>query len=208
MDPYRILPYRIILLIFFFFLLRLHEGWATAVQGGQFATGSIQVGGLELREHTTFTKIWTAVPLNSSDSSATFFSPSSLPSGFFPLGSHAQPHTPNPSPPRALIARDTSNSLASPTDFTVLFSSNFSSPSPVFFWLPYLLLATSPPATSSPPPHKNPLSPPSAASPTTSSNHAIPTPQPGPPNRTSLSPSTSPTPSAPSSPAVNLLFIA
>ncbi|PKU79242.1 uncharacterized protein LOC110105450 [Dendrobium catenatum] len=129
MDPYRIL----VLLSFF---LRLHEGWATAVQGGQFAKGSIEVGGLELREHTTFTKIWTAAPLNSGDSSATFFSPSSLPSGFFPLGSHAQSHTPNPSPTRALIARDTANSLASPTDFTVLFSSNFSSPSPVFFWLP------------------------------------------------------------------------
>ncbi|KAL0926798.1 hypothetical protein M5K25_003050 [Dendrobium thyrsiflorum] len=121
---------------FFIFVLCFHEREAVAVQGGQFAKGSIEVAGVQLREHYTFTEIVTAAPLRSGDSGATFFFPSSLPSGFFPLGSHAQAHTSNSSPPRALIARDTCASLASPTDFTLLFSTNSSSPSPAFFWLP------------------------------------------------------------------------
>ncbi|KAK8919181.1 hypothetical protein KSP39_PZI021541 [Platanthera zijinensis] len=124
-----------ILMLFFSFLC-CHGLKSTEVPGDQFGKGVIHIGDIELREVSTFTRIWSPGLLPAGG--ATFYSPSSLPSGFFPLGSHAQPHNPNPLPRRALIARDTSHSsspsLAAPAGFTLLFSTN-SSPS-AHFWLP------------------------------------------------------------------------
>lgn len=142
--------HRILHHIFFCFFIFFHgchgrKNAAFPVSGGQFAKGSISIDGLELREFSTFTYIWSTTLLGSGnggdggDGGATFFSPSSLPSGFFPLGSHALLHTHNHSLHRVLIARDTSPSsspsLAVPTDFTLLFSTN-SSYSSAHFWVP------------------------------------------------------------------------
>lgn len=123
-----------ILLLFFSFLC-CHGLKSIEVPGGQFGTGAIRIGEIELREITAF------LPTGG----ATLFSPSSLPSGFFHLGS------PNPSSPRTLIARDTSHSsspsLSPPINFTLLFSTNSSRiwlllPPPGFSPVGYLITSS------------------------------------------------------------------
>ncbi|XP_020587169.1 uncharacterized protein LOC110029284 isoform X2 [Phalaenopsis equestris] len=106
----------------------------SSLSGGGFGKGSIDLGGLEVRQVSTFTKLWSAA----GNGGATFFFPSFIPSGFYPLGAYAQPNK-NRFFGRLLVARDNiagdgggTVALAAPTDFTLIWSSSDGG----YFWLP------------------------------------------------------------------------
>ncbi|KAL1532266.1 hypothetical protein AAHA92_32295 [Salvia divinorum] len=98
-------------------------------QGGGFATGEIDLGGLQVRQVTTFRKISTA------DSGAAFLEPSSIPDGFSMLGCYAQPSH-QPLFGWVLVAKtnaadQSGQILKQPTDYTLV-SNNDNA----HFWLP------------------------------------------------------------------------
>ncbi|KAL0903662.1 hypothetical protein M5K25_028056 [Dendrobium thyrsiflorum] len=105
----------------------------SSVSGGGFGKGSIDLGGLEVLQVSTFTKIWSA---GGDVGGASFFFPSSIPTGFYALGAYAQPNK-NRFFGRVLVARDIAgdggaNALAAPEDFTLIWSSSDGG----YFWLP------------------------------------------------------------------------
>lgn len=102
---------------------------------GGFAKGSIDLGGLEVRQVTTFTKVWSTMQGGADGLGATFFKPSPVPAGFSVLGHYAQPNN-RPLFGRVLVARAAGASsaiLAPPVDFTLVWSSPDGAAS---FWLP------------------------------------------------------------------------
>lgn len=60
--------------------------------GGEFARGTIDLGGLEICQVSTFTKVWTTHEGGLDNLGATFFEPSTVPDGFFTLGCYSQPN--------------------------------------------------------------------------------------------------------------------
>ncbi|KAG6521132.1 uncharacterized protein LOC122051926 [Zingiber officinale] len=111
--------------------------------GGQFAKGSIDLGGLEVRQVSTFSSVWATHGGGPDDLGATFFRPSSLPAGFSPLGYYAQSNN-RPLFGWLLVGRDIGSggdvALAKPSDYTLLWSSESSSnlkqDGHGYFWLP------------------------------------------------------------------------
>uniref|UniRef100_A0A0D9X0Q0 DUF946 domain-containing protein n=2 Tax=Leersia perrieri TaxID=77586 RepID=A0A0D9X0Q0_9ORYZ len=107
--------------------------WPSSVSDGGFAKGSIDLGGLEVRQVTTFAKVWSA---GQNGGGATFFKPSPVPAGFFTLGHYAQPND-RPLFGHVLVARDVSSGtgalLAPPLDYKLVWSSQDGSG---HFWLP------------------------------------------------------------------------
>ncbi|CAN6199558.1 unnamed protein product [Urochloa humidicola] len=102
---------------------------------GGFAKGSIDLGGLEVRKITTFTKVWSTTQGGQDGVGATFFKPSPVPAGFSVLGHYAQ-HNNRPLFGHVLVARDTSGTgalLAAPVDYTLVWSSPDGAG---HFWLP------------------------------------------------------------------------
>ncbi|GJN11253.1 hypothetical protein PR202_ga29431 [Eleusine coracana subsp. coracana] len=108
---------------------------------GGFATGVIDLGGLEVRQVTTFAKVWSTTHGGEDGQGATFFEPAPVPAGFSVLGHYAQPNN-RPLFGRVLVARDASSGtttggaspfLAPPLDFTLVWSSPDDAAS---FWLP------------------------------------------------------------------------
>ncbi|XP_071718598.1 hypothetical protein At1g04090-like [Rutidosis leptorrhynchoides] len=94
-------------------------------QGGGFASGSIDLGGLVVTHVTSFKKIWS---MNEGGSGTTFYDPVSIPRGFSSLGSYAHPNN-IPLFGNFLVAKDVSNnpvkpSLKSPTDYVLKWSSH------------------------------------------------------------------------------------
>ncbi|KAL3651034.1 hypothetical protein CASFOL_007437 [Castilleja foliolosa] len=59
-------------------------------QGGGFATGEIDLGGLKIRKISSFHKTWAAYAEGPDNLGVTFFEPSSIPDGFSMLGAYAQ----------------------------------------------------------------------------------------------------------------------
>ncbi|KAJ6849304.1 uncharacterized protein M6B38_269945 [Iris pallida] len=110
--------------------------------GDGFADGSIDLGGLEVRQISDFAKVWATGEGGEGDLGATFFAPSSVPDGFFALGSYAQPND-RPLFGWVLVAKDTSGggggSLARPVDYSLVWSSessNVKRDGNGYFWLP------------------------------------------------------------------------
>ncbi|KAL0324117.1 UNVERIFIED_CONTAM: hypothetical protein Scaly_2378800 [Sesamum calycinum] len=62
------------------------------MQGWWFGSGVIDLGGLQVRQLSSFKKVWAAYAGGPGNLGATFFEPSSIPDGFSMLGSYAQPN--------------------------------------------------------------------------------------------------------------------
>ncbi|KAI3739495.1 hypothetical protein L2E82_29901 [Cichorium intybus] len=95
--------------------------------GEGFATGTIDLGDLHVCQVSSFTKIWVALEGGPDNRGATFYEPSSIPDGFFMLGSYSQSNT-RPLFGSILAGKSVANepspsSLATPTDFSLIWSS-------------------------------------------------------------------------------------
>ncbi|CAM0906438.1 unnamed protein product [Alopecurus aequalis] len=111
------------------------QSWPSS--DGGFAKGSIDLGGLEARQVTTFDKVWSTAQGGQDGLGATFYKPSPVPTGFFTLGYYAQPNNRQLSG-HVLVARDASGTgalLAPPLDYTLVWSSGQDGGAG-FFWLP------------------------------------------------------------------------
>ncbi|KAL5708555.1 hypothetical protein ACHQM5_019340 [Ranunculus cassubicifolius] len=109
-------------------------------QGTGFASGSINLGELEVCQITKFSKIWEVLEGGPDDLGATFYEPRPIPDGFFMLGCYAQPNN-KPLSGWILAAKDTSSSeaLKMPTDYTLVSSSSslkIKKTGEGYFWLP------------------------------------------------------------------------
>uniref|UniRef100_A0A1J3IJG5 Vacuolar protein sorting-associated protein 62 n=1 Tax=Noccaea caerulescens TaxID=107243 RepID=A0A1J3IJG5_NOCCA len=111
----------------------------TLPQGGGFARRTIDLGGLEVSQVSTFNKVWCTYEGGPDNLGATFFEPSSIPSGFSILGYYAQPNN------RRLFgwvltARDLSNNtLKPPVDYTLVANTEslkIKQDGPGYFWQP------------------------------------------------------------------------
>ncbi|KAF3330062.1 hypothetical protein FCM35_KLT05393 [Carex littledalei] len=107
-----------------------------------FGSGLIDIGGLELCQVSTFTKVWTALQGGPDDLGISFFRPAQLPAGFFILGHYAQTNN-KPLLGRILVARDATNAavpiLKAPVDFALIWSSQNSDVKQngsAYIWLP------------------------------------------------------------------------
>ncbi|KAM7472420.1 hypothetical protein LguiA_010603 [Lonicera macranthoides] len=111
--------------------------------GEGFASGIIDLGGLQVSQISTFTQIWATHEGGPDNLGATFYEPSSIPQGFFMLGSYSQPNN-KPLFGWVLVAKDTTNdspngSLKMPLDYTLIWSSessNIKQDSKGYIWLP------------------------------------------------------------------------
>ncbi|KAJ9565595.1 hypothetical protein OSB04_001561 [Centaurea solstitialis] len=95
--------------------------------GGAFATGAIDLGGLQVSQVTTFKKIWATNEGGSDNLGATFYDPVAIPDGFYSLGSYAHPNN-IPFFGHTLVGKDASNdpsrpALRSPIDYLLVWSS-------------------------------------------------------------------------------------
>ncbi|XP_058073798.1 hypothetical protein At1g04090-like [Magnolia sinica] len=97
--------------------------------GEGFATGSIDLGGLEVRQISTFTKVWATHEAGPDNLGATFFRPSPIPAGFFMLGCYCQPNN-KPLFGWILVGKGDDNGdeavagvLRKPVDYTLVWSS-------------------------------------------------------------------------------------
>ncbi|KAL3537270.1 hypothetical protein ACH5RR_000636 [Cinchona calisaya] len=93
-------------------------------QGVGFASGTIDLGGLQVCQVSTLNKIWSIQEGGPDNLGATFFEPSSIPNGFFTLGFYSQPNN-IPLYGWVLAAKDSSDQgiLKKPTDYTLVWSS-------------------------------------------------------------------------------------
>ncbi|KAL0464353.1 UNVERIFIED_CONTAM: hypothetical protein Slati_0322900 [Sesamum latifolium] len=108
-------------------LFRLPSPLPSWPAGGGFASGIIDLGGVEVCQVSTFTKVWATQEGGSDNHGATFFEPSSLPDGFFMLGCYGQPNN-KPLFGWVLAGKDATNNLSGgalkpPTDYTLVWSS-------------------------------------------------------------------------------------
>ncbi|KAL2330992.1 hypothetical protein Fmac_018573 [Flemingia macrophylla] len=99
-------------------------------QGGGFATGTINIGEIQLIQISSFNKIWKTIEGGPGNKGATFFEPAGIPEGFFTLGHYSQPNN-KPLFGCVLVAKDDSSSSSSengalkkPIDYTLVWSSN------------------------------------------------------------------------------------
>lgn len=107
--------------------------------GGEFASGIIDLGGLEIQQVSKFDKVWATKEGGPDNLGATFFEPSSIPDGFFMLGCYAQPNN-KPLSGSVLVGKDASDgALKPPTDYTLVWSSDSSKikqDGVAYIWLP------------------------------------------------------------------------
>ncbi|KAK9153335.1 hypothetical protein Sjap_000815 [Stephania japonica] len=113
-------------------------------KGEGFATGTINLGGLEVSQISEFNKIWATHEGGPDNLGATFFEPSPIPKGFFMLGCYAQPNN-KPLSGWVLVGRDdgTDSSrggvLKTPLDYTLVWrseSTGIKQDGNGFIWLP------------------------------------------------------------------------
>ncbi|MED6164315.1 hypothetical protein PIB30_088531 [Stylosanthes scabra] len=112
--------------------------------GNGFSKGSIDLGGLQVSQITTFNKIWASQEGGPDNQGATIFEPSGIPQGFSMLGSYSQPNN------KALfgwvlVAKDLSppntinGTLKQPIDYSLIWTTEslgISQDSNVYVWLP------------------------------------------------------------------------
>ncbi|KAL0302533.1 UNVERIFIED_CONTAM: hypothetical protein Sangu_3096800 [Sesamum angustifolium] len=107
--------------------------------GGEFGSGVIDLGGLQVRQLSSFKKVWAAYAGGPGNLGATFFEPSSIPDGFSMLGSYAQPNN-QPLFGWVLVGKtdaadQSGDILKQPTDYNLVWANN-STQDPAYFWLP------------------------------------------------------------------------
>ncbi|OIV92536.1 hypothetical protein TanjilG_02299 [Lupinus angustifolius] len=115
--------------------------WPSGV--GSFASGTIDLGGLQVSQISTFNKVWAAHEGGPDNVGATVFEPIGIPLGFFMLGSYIQPNN-RPLFGWVLVAKDVSLSiingtLKQPLDYKLVWSSaleKIKQDSTVYVWLP------------------------------------------------------------------------
>ncbi|KAL3651035.1 hypothetical protein CASFOL_007438 [Castilleja foliolosa] len=117
-------------------IFKLPSSLPTWPQGGGFATGEIDLGGLKIRKISSFQKIWSANEGGPDNLGATFFEPSLIPDGFSMLGAYAQPNN-QPLFGWVLLGKTNSSDesgeiLKPPIDYTLLANT----PQNTYFWLP------------------------------------------------------------------------
>ncbi|KAK0574254.1 hypothetical protein LWI29_020467 [Acer saccharum] len=106
--------------------------------GEGFGTGTIDVGGLQVCQISSFTKVWGTHEGGPDNLGATFYEPSSIPQGFFMLGCYAQPNN-RPLFGWVLVGKDDTGSLNKPIDYTLVWSSeslNIKQDGIGYVWLP------------------------------------------------------------------------
>lgn len=95
-------------------------------KGEGFGTGDIDLGGLQLYQISSFNKIWETHEGGPDNLGATFFESSSIPNGYFMLGSYAQPNN-KALFGSVLVGKDRTNgALNQPIDYTLVWSSESS----------------------------------------------------------------------------------
>ncbi|RDY02858.1 hypothetical protein CR513_13634, partial [Mucuna pruriens] len=107
--------------------------------GGDFASGVIDLGGLQVSQISTFNRIWGT----DDNQGFTMFEPSGIPQGFFMLGCYSQPNN-KPLFGWVLVAKDVCTSacnstLKQPIDYTLVWNSEslkISQDGPIYVWLP------------------------------------------------------------------------
>ncbi|KAF5188180.1 vacuolar sorting-associated protein [Thalictrum thalictroides] len=111
-------------------------------QGEGFASGSINLGGLEVCQVSTFNKIWATQEGGPDNLGATFFEPAPLPSGYFMLGCYCQANN-TPLFGWVLAGKDefnaSSSTLQMPVDYKLVWSSESSKikqDGSGYIWLP------------------------------------------------------------------------
>ncbi|KAK6158483.1 hypothetical protein DH2020_005797 [Rehmannia glutinosa] len=115
-------------------IFQLPSSLPTWPSGGDFATGVIDLGGLQVRKISSFQEIWATYEGGPDNLGATFFEPSSIPDGFSMLGSYAQPNN-QPLFGWVLVGKTNASDksgdiLKQPTDYTLVFQDT------AYFWLP------------------------------------------------------------------------
>ncbi|KAI3719270.1 hypothetical protein L6452_20165 [Arctium lappa] len=111
--------------------------------GGGFAGGTIDLGGLQVSQVSTFNKIWAANEGGFNDLGATFYDPVLIPQGFSILGSYGQPNY-MPLDGHVLVGNDITNDTSNPTlkppiGYTLVWSSqslNIKKEGDGFIWFP------------------------------------------------------------------------
>ncbi|KAL2478565.1 Plant protein of unknown function [Forsythia ovata] len=96
-------------------------------KGEGFASGIIDLGGLQVCQVSTFSKVWATHEGGPDDLGASFFEPSSIPDGFFLLGFYSQSNN-RPLSGWVLAGKDAKNegALKEPIDYTLVWSSESS----------------------------------------------------------------------------------
>ncbi|XP_028106267.1 uncharacterized protein LOC114305388 isoform X2 [Camellia sinensis] len=108
-------------------MFKLPSPLPTWPPGESFARGTIDLGGIEVCEISSFTKVWATHEGGPDNLGATFFEPSPIPDGFFMLGCYGQPNN-APLFGWVLAAKDVTNDpsgeiLKQPIDYTLYWSS-------------------------------------------------------------------------------------
>ncbi|CAB4321707.1 unnamed protein product [Prunus armeniaca] len=116
--------------------------------GDGFASGSIDIGGLQVYQISSFTKVWATYEGGPDNLGASFFEPSPLPQGFYMLGCYSQPNN-KPLSGWALAAKSTKHKdededdhllLKKPLDYTLVWNSeslkNLKKDGDGYVWLP------------------------------------------------------------------------
>lgn len=105
--------------------LKLIFYFGNTIIGGGFATGTIDLGGLQVCQVSSFNKIWATHEGGPDNLGATFYEPSSIPEGFFVLGHYSQCNN-KPLFGWVLAGKPDENDsscLAMPTNYTLIWSS-------------------------------------------------------------------------------------
>ncbi|XP_023883869.2 hypothetical protein At1g04090 [Quercus suber] len=107
-------------------IFKLPSPLPTWPPGNGFASGIINLGGLQVRQISSFNKVWATKEGGPDNLGATFFEPSNVPQGFFMLGSYSQANN-QTFFGRVLVAKDDSGgALKKPLDYTLVWSSESS----------------------------------------------------------------------------------
>ncbi|KAL8159597.1 hypothetical protein V2J09_001134 [Rumex salicifolius] len=111
--------------------------------GNGFASGAINLGGLQVTQITSFTKIWSSQEGGINNQGVSIYEPSNIPNGYFSLGYYAQTNN-KPLYGFVLVGKDLTNdpnkgALVKPVDYTLVWTSQsltIKQDTPVYIWLP------------------------------------------------------------------------
>ncbi|CAL0326333.1 unnamed protein product [Lupinus luteus] len=112
-------------------------------QGDGFATGVIDLGGLQVTQISTFNKVWSTRDGGLDNKGVTIFEPQNIPAGFYMLGSYSQPNNKDLYG-WVLVAKDVSSkttkpTLKQPSDYTLVWNTeslNINQEGHAYVWLP------------------------------------------------------------------------
>ncbi|KAK7323823.1 hypothetical protein VNO77_27318 [Canavalia gladiata] len=124
-------------------VFKLPVATSTWPPGGNFSSGIIDLGGLQVSQVSTFNKVWGTYGGGPDNQGFTLFEPSGIPQGFFMLGSYGQPNN-KPLFGWVLVAKDVSTNTNNPTlqqpvDYTLVWNSasiKINQDGPIYVWLP------------------------------------------------------------------------